>query len=221
MSTFHSDAFQSDTFQSDAFQSDTSNSDTSGSDTSLCKRSSGEAYLNGADPSRRRLLKLGLGGAGIALFGGLSLDALAEMTSDDQPAQDASALASFMVLSRWLLNDKALDERLGQRFFEAMARIPAEGVPGVGSLPALKARLLTLGESREYLRQEDLDQAEMALVRRVLQAWMLGTVGRSLSDPAAEVIAFERAGMYAGPRDVQIVRTYCPNRPGFWAERPA
>ncbi|MEO1870132.1 MAG: sugar dehydrogenase complex small subunit [Cobetia sp.] len=172
------------------------------------------------DPSRRQLLKLGLGGAGMAVFGGLSLQALAETVADEQQTQDDSAFATFMVLSRWLLSDKTLDERLGQRYFEALARIPAEGVPGVGSLPALKARLLALGESREYVTKEDLSDGEMALVRRLLQAWMLGTVGKSISDPDAEVIAFERAGMYAGPRDVQVVRTYCSNRPGFWAEAP-
>ncbi|MCO7233212.1 MULTISPECIES: sugar dehydrogenase complex small subunit [unclassified Cobetia] len=172
------------------------------------------------DSSRRQLLKLGLGGAGIAVFGGLSLQALADTVADEQQTQDDSAFATFMVLSRWLLSDKALDERLGQRYFEALARIPAEGVPGVGRLPALKTRLLALGESREYVTKEDLSDGEMALVRRLLQAWMLGTVGKSISDPAAEVIAFERAGMYAGPRDVQVVRTYCPNRPGFWAEAP-
>ena len=88
----------------------------------------------------------------MAVFGGLSLQALAETAADEQQIQDDSAFATFMVLSRWLLSDKTLDERLGQRYFEALARIPAEGVPGVGSLPALKTRLLALGESREYVK---------------------------------------------------------------------
>ena len=98
---------------------------------------------------------------------------------------------------------------------------PSMACRASGTPVDLRDRLLALGEQREYLREDDVSEAEMALVRRVLQAWMLGTVGQSATDPQAEVIAFEHAGMYAGPRDVQVVRTYCPNRPGFWAERPA
>lgn len=174
------------------------------------------------DASRRRLLKRGLLGVGAATLTSLPLSALAQtVTSSARETDEDGAFAAFMSLSAWLLSDRVLNERLGQRFFEALARTPVDGVPGLGTLVDLRDRLLALGEQREYLREDDVSEAEMALVRRVLQAWMLGTVGQSATDPQAEVIAFEHAGMYAGPRDVQVVRTYCPNRPGFWAERPA
>lgn len=172
---------------------------------------------------RRRLLQLGLGGIGVAALGGLSLKALAQTHSSQSAEQgaDESHFASFMSLSVWLLSDKTLDERLGQRFFEALVRITVKDVPGMGSLPGLKRKLLALGEQRDRLTEDDITEGEMALIRRLLQAWMLGTVGQSMSDPQAEVIAFEHAAMYAGPRDVQVIRTYCPDRPGFWAEQPA
>ena len=177
-----------------------------------------------ASPSRRHLLKLGISGVGVAALSSLSLSALAASVASSEEASadatDASAFSAFMTLSAWVLSDKTLAERLGQRFFEAMVRIPATNVPGMGSLPALKKKLLALGEARDYLKDDDLEASEMQLVRRVLQAWMLGTVGTAIDDPAAEVIAYEYAAMYAGPRDVQVIRTYCPNQPGFWTQRP-
>ncbi|WP_158773852.1 sugar dehydrogenase complex small subunit [Cobetia sp. L2A1] len=176
-------------------------------------------------PARRRLLKLGVSGLGLVALSSLSLSALAASATSSEASSgaasdDDSAFKAFMLLSAWLLSDKTLDKRLGERFFEALVRIPAPNVPGMGSLPALKNKLLALGEARDYLKEDDLDASEMQLVRRVLQAWMLGTVGTAIDDPAAEVIAYEYAAMYAGPRDVQIIRTYCPNQPGFWAQRP-
>lgn len=177
-----------------------------------------------SSPSRRRVLKLGAAGLGVVAFSNLSLSALAasaESENGSSERHDDSAFASFMTLSAWLLSDKTLDERLGQRLFAALERIPADSVPDMNRLPALKQKLLALGETRDHLADDDLDASEMRLVRRLLQAWMLGTVGNAIDDPAAEVIAYEHAAMYAGPRDVQVVRTYCPNQPGFWAERPA
>ena len=176
-----------------------------------------------SNPSRRRLLKLGATGLGMVALSSLSLSALAVSVESENIPSDSHAdvtFAAFMTLSAWLLSDKTLDQRLGQRFFDAMARIPADNVPSISSLPALQKKLLALGEKRDYLSQNDLEASEMRLVRRLLQAWMLGTVGTAIDDPAAEVIAFEHAAMYAGPRDVQIVRSYCANQPGFWAARP-
>ena len=177
-----------------------------------------------SSPARRRVLKLGVAGLGVVALSSLSLSALAASNKSENVSSDHhddSTFAAFMTLSAWLLSDKTLDERLGQRLFEAMARIPADNVPGMGRLLALKQKLLALGETRDHLTEDDLDASEMRLVRRLLQAWMLGTVGNAIDDPAAEVIAYEHAAMYAGPRDVQVVRTYCPNQPGFWAKRPA
>lgn len=180
------------------------------------------AHIN--SPSRRRLLKLGISGLGAVALSSLSLSALAASAESENGSsrdRNDATFASFMTLSAWLLSDKTLDEALGQRLFEAMERIPVDNVPGMNRLPALKKKLLTLGETRDHLTNDDLEAPEMRLVRRLLQAWMLGTVGTAIDDPAAEVIAYEHAAMYAGPRDVQVVRTYCPNQPGFWAQRPA
>lgn len=173
--------------------------------------------------SRRRLLKLAVSGLGVVALSSLPLSALAASVESENSLStnnDDVSFAAFMSLSTWLLSDKTLDEDLGQRLFEAMVRIPADKVPSMRSLPALKGKLLALGETRDHLMEEDLDESEMQLVRRLLQGWMLGTVGAAIDDPAAEVIAYEHAAMYAGPRDVQVVRTYCPNQPGFWANRP-
>ncbi|MDN6315670.1 MAG: sorbitol dehydrogenase family protein [Halomonas sp.] len=179
----------------------------------------GSARIN--SPSRRRVLKLGVAGLGVVALSSLSLSTLAANAESGHVSHDDATFAAFVTLSAWLLSDKTLDERLGQRLFEALERIPADNVPGMDHLPALKQKLVALGETRDHLTEDDLDASEMRLVRRLLQAWMLGTVGHAIDDPAAEVIAYEHAAMYAGPRDVQVVRTYCPNQPGFWAERPA
>ncbi|MGF2508186.1 sugar dehydrogenase complex small subunit [Ralstonia pseudosolanacearum] len=48
---------------------------------------------------------------------------------------------------------------------------------------------------------------------RILQAWYTGVVDGT-------VVTYEQALMYGVVSDILVIRTYCPNRPGFWAEPP-
>lgn len=48
---------------------------------------------------------------------------------------------------------------------------------------------------------------------QILEAWYLGVVD-------GNVVTYEQALMYSVVSDTLVIRTYCPNQPGFWAEPP-
>lgn len=148
--------------------------------------------------SRRRLL--GLAGLGVAagLLGGPALRALAA------PAR--AQLDSFMQVSRRLSGRDQLDQRLGQRLFEALTQ---RGTLAERTL----AELARQAEPRPELWSRE----QQDLAREILRGWYLGQVDQYNE---AVVIAYEGALMFSAPQDVQVIRSYCPGRPGFWAEPP-
>lgn len=55
------------------------------------------------------------------------------------------------------------------------------------------------------------DQEALAL--RILEAWYLGIVENV-------VVTYEEALMFGVVSDTLVIRSYCPNKPGFWADKP-
>jgi len=51
----------------------------------------------------------------------------------------------------------------------------------------------------------------------VLSAWYLGKVGEGAH---ARVVSYENALMFDAVSDVLVIRSYCSNRPGYWAAKP-
>ena len=58
-----------------------------------------------------------------------------------------------------------------------------------------------------------LSDVQQAAALRILEAWYLGVVD-------GNVVTYEQALMYGVVSDTLVIRTYCPNQPGFWAEPP-
>lgn len=146
--------------------------------------------------SRRRLL-------GVACLG-MAAGLLGPAWALAAPAQ--AQLDSFMQVSRRLSGRDQLDPRLGQRLFEALTQ---RGTLAERTL----AELARQAEPRPELWSRD----QQELAREILRGWYLGQVDQYNE---AVVIAYEGALMFSAPPNIQVIRSYCPGRPGFWAEPP-
>ncbi|MGH8352097.1 MAG: sugar dehydrogenase complex small subunit [Pseudomonas sp.] len=151
-----------------------------------------------AFPLKRRHL-LGATCLGLAaLLGGPLLKALA--------APPEAQLEVFMQVSRRLSGRDRLDPLIGRRLFEALTQR--------GTL--VEQTLDELAQQAEQ-RPELWSREQQDLAREILRGWYLGQVDQY---DEALVIAYEGALMFSAPPEIQVIRSYCPGRPGFWAERP-
>lgn len=57
-----------------------------------------------------------------------------------------------------------------------------------------------------------------AVARQITSVWYTGLIGEG---DAMRVVTYEGALQFAATQDIFIVRSYCPNRPGFWASQPS
>nr|WKF61395.1 Fructose dehydrogenase small subunit [Paraburkholderia busanensis] len=143
--------------------------------------------------SRRRWLQGALALTAASLAGSLTLKALADDTS-------AAPIDAFMSLSQALTARSTLDHDVGARLLAALQK----------SSPDLLAQLPALAGA---LAAGSADANQQALALKILEAWYLGTVDNA-------VVIYEQALMYDVVSDTLIVRSYCPNKPGFWAAKP-
>ncbi|KAF3460203.1 sugar dehydrogenase complex small subunit [Ralstonia pseudosolanacearum] len=149
----------------------------------------------GDDPpglTRRRWLQGALAAAAAGLAGSATLYAVAQAPGEP--------LDAFMGLSQALTARSALDRAVGARLLAALQQASA----------GFAAQLRPLAQSLAAGTLSGLQQ-ETAL--RILQAWYTGVVD-------GMVVTYEQALMYGVVSDILVIRTYCPNRPGFWAEPP-
>ena len=96
-----------------------------------------------------------------------------------------------------------LDRDVGVRLLAALQK----------STPDLAQRLPKLGGALAAGNIETADAAQQVLALKILEAWYLGTVDDT-------VITYEQALMYGVVADTLVIRSYCPNEPGFWAAKP-
>jgi Membrane bound FAD containing D-sorbitol dehydrogenase len=127
------------------------------------------------------------------LTGSLTLRALADKGA-------AAPLDAFMMLSQALTGKSGLDREVGARLLAALEK----------SAPDLAARLPQLAGALAAGSSSPRDQA---LALRIMEGWYLGTVDNV-------VVTYEEALMYRVVSDTMIIRSYCPNKPGFWAAKP-
>ncbi|WP_105509257.1 sugar dehydrogenase complex small subunit [Paraburkholderia sp. BL21I4N1] len=143
--------------------------------------------------TRRRWLQGALALTAAGLTGSLTLKALADDTS-------AAPIDAFMSLSQSLTARATLNRDVGARLLAALRKSSADFAQ---QLPKL-AGALAAGSA---------DASQQALALKILEAWYLGTVDTS-------VVTYEQALMYDVVSDTLIIRSYCPNKPGFWAAKP-
>lgn len=161
-----------------------------------------ESSLPAFSLSRRRLLGATcVGAAAGALLLNPAWQAWAKLAS-----QDTAGLATLMTLSQQLTGRNDLDARIGQRLYEALAQRDA----ALGqNLSELQARL---GEA-----PQGWSERQQQLARQILAGWYLGLIG---DEHNVKVVTYEHALMFKAVEDVLVIRSYCPNQPGFWAARP-
>lgn len=62
-----------------------------------------------------------------------------------------------------------------------------------------------------------MEFATKKIAKTILSAWYLGVV---TSGKQTKLIAYENALMFDSVSDVLVIRSYCSNRPGYWANKP-
>ncbi|WP_145577175.1 sugar dehydrogenase complex small subunit [Yersinia mollaretii] len=151
--------------------------------------------------SRRRLL--GYIGVGLvsSLMSPLSLDAFAASTQTSP-----QNLERFMLVSRALTGKRQLNGQIGQRIYQIL-------LGKIGGFDQKLALLqpLPAGEPAQW------PPLQQQIARQILQGWYIGVIGEGAD---ATVISFENALMFDAVSDVLVIRSYCPNKPGYWAAKP-
>ncbi|WP_145559858.1 sugar dehydrogenase complex small subunit [Yersinia bercovieri] len=151
--------------------------------------------------SRRRLL--GYIGVGLvsSLMTPLPLDAFAASTQTSP-----QNLEKFMLVSRALTGKRQLNGQIGQRIYQILL-----GKIGGFDQKLALLQLLPAGEPAQW------PPLQQQITRQILQGWYIGVIGEGAD---AAVISFENALMFDAVSDVLVIRSYCPNRPGYWAAKP-
>ncbi|MFW5389047.1 sugar dehydrogenase complex small subunit [Yersinia sp. 2542 StPb PI] len=151
--------------------------------------------------SRRRLL--GYIGVGLvsSLMSPLSLDAFAASTQTSP-----QNLERFMLVSRALTGKRQLNVQIGQRIYQVL----------LGKIGGFDQKLsllqpLPAGEPQQW------PPLQQQIARQILQGWYVGVIGEGTD---AAVISYENALMFDAVSDVLVIRSYCPNKPGYWAVKP-
>lgn len=151
--------------------------------------------------SRRHLL--GYIGVGLvsSLMSPLSLDAFAASTQTSP-----QNLERFMLVSRALTGKRQLNGQIGQRIYQIL-------LGKIGGFDQKLALLqpLPAGEPAQW------PPLQQQIARQILQGWYIGVIGEGAD---AAVISFENALMFDAVSDVLVIRSYCPNKPGYWAAKP-
>ncbi|MCP1648768.1 sorbitol dehydrogenase family protein [Pseudomonas sp. GD04087] len=161
-----------------------------------------EAPLPAFPLSRRRLLAVACASAAA---GGVLLSPAARTWAALTP-QAATELDEFMTLSQRLTGRSNLDPRIGLRLFGVLAQ------RDTALRQSLTELLDRLGDA-----PDTWNERQQWLARQILGGWYLGQIG---DDSGATVVTYEQALMFRAVDDVLVIRSYCPNKPGFWAAQP-
>ncbi|MDC6177509.1 hypothetical protein C2I33_00835 [Ralstonia solanacearum] len=158
----------------------------------------------GDDPpglTRRQWLQGALAAAAASLAGSATLYAVAQAPGEP--------LDAFMALSQALTARPVLDRAVGARLLAALQKASAAPTaPATASGFAAQLRPLA-----QALAAGTLSGPQQQTALRILEAWYTGVLDGT-------VITYEQALMYGVVSDILVIRTYCPNQPGFWAEPP-
>lgn len=150
--------------------------------------------------TRRTLLE------GFASFSALALVSPFSIAAP-QSAQPAD---TFLKLSMQLTQVNLLNPKLSERLYQALK---AESPQFDGELQALAQAVATAGTDITTA----LKPTAKNTAKRILSAWFTGIVGEGLD---AKVITYRHALQFNAVDDVLVIRSYCPNKPGFWRNKP-
>ncbi|MGO1298573.1 MAG: sugar dehydrogenase complex small subunit [Vibrio sp.] len=154
------------------------------------------------DKTRRNIIK---GLASTSLLSFLpAFNVMADALSDDVPA-------AFISVSKTLTGRESLSDVLGECFYHALQATQSNFS---NQVMALEKELSQL-EPKNYT--EKLSSQAQKTAKTILSAWYTGIVGEG---PSAQVIAYRHALEFSAVDDVLTPRSYCPNKPGFWAAKP-
>lgn len=148
--------------------------------------------------TRRHWLQATLALAAASLTGSATLKALAQSLASS--ADNGQALDAFMTLSQSLTGKSGLDLAVGARLVAALQK----------KTPDLAQRVPQIAGA---LASGSLKPDDEALALKILTAWYMGVVDDT-------VVTYEQALMFSVVSDTLVIRTYCPNKPGFWASKP-
>lgn len=152
--------------------------------------------------SRRCLL----GGAALGLAA-ITLGALPVAQAAAEAEIKDNALASFIRVSGILTARQQLNPMLAEIIFSEMKKENQAFTDRVSSLASIIQKPATQWGTEMT-----------ALAREITSVWYTGLIGQG---DAARVVTYEGALQFAATQDIFIVRSYCPNRPGFWASQPS
>lgn len=150
----------------------------------------------------RRTLLEGLGAFSVLSF-------VAPLSVAATPATDLAD--TFMQLSMRLTEVKLLNPALSQRLYQALK---SNNAAFDGALHALDSAVNAAGTAD---LTAVLAPTEKRTAKAILSAWYTGIVGEGLD---AKVITYRHALQFKAVDDVLVIRSYCPNKPGFWASQP-
>lgn len=147
-----------------------------------------------------------LGGAALGLAG-LAIGVMPINRAIAAAEQTSEALGAFVRVSAALTQRTQLNPVLAELIFNALTHEDA-------AFPAA-VQAFTPNMTQPTAQWS---KADRVLAKRILSAWYTGLVGEG---DKTRVVTFEGALQFAATRDIFIVRSYCPNRPGFWTAKPA
>ncbi|SJL83911.1 sugar dehydrogenase complex small subunit [Vibrio palustris] len=154
------------------------------------------------DKTRRNIIK------GLASTSLLSLfptfNVIADSLRDDVP--DA-----FVSVSKALTQRDVLPEMLVQRFYQALQ----------ATHRGFAQQVMTLEQEMNQFKTQNfadkLSPESQQTAKTILSAWYTGIVG---DGPEAQVVTYRNAFEFSAVEEVLTPRSYCPNKPGFWAAKP-
>lgn len=155
--------------------------------------------------SRRKLLK------GVASIGLLSLVAPLPLSVLAQESAPTDPITLFTLVSERLTERQGLSPILSERFFQALQ----DRTPEFES--RLKSLVKEMAQIETQLLTTTLTPAAQQTAKSIISALYTGIVGTGLD---AQVITYRHALQFTAVDDVLEIRSYCPNKPGFWAAKP-
>lgn len=150
--------------------------------------------------SRRCLLGSAAFGLAVVTLGALPVAQAAAETEDP-------SLANFIRVSAVLTARQQLNPTLAALIFNEMKQEDSGFPDKVTSLAAV---------IKQSPSQWTVPMT--AVARAITSVWYTGLIGEG---DTMRVVTYEGALQFAATQDIFIVRSYCPNRPGFWVSQPS
>jgi len=155
--------------------------------------------------SRRKLLK------GVASISLLTLVAPLPFNVMAQSSAASDPVSLFTLLSERLTEKSDLSVVISERIFQALKDRDS------GFEANLKSLATEMSNIETQLLSTTLTPSSQKTAHAIISAWYTGIVG---SGTDAQVITYRHALQFTAVDDVLEIRSYCPNKPGFWAAKP-